>query len=179
MSYDALLAFFKTRRSCRSFAEKDVPEGMMQKIMQAGLWTPSCHNSQGSIAIRLTSPDIKAKLVENTKQMMHIDFDPFYGAKEIVAVFNTSKQADLALLDGSMTVYNMMLAAETLNLGSCWINTAQYEDQLEDSVHEQIVERLNLPKCYGVGYLALGYPNLEAIGGKLELQRKPNRIFQV
>jgi len=180
MSYDELMEFFKQRRSCRSFTAAAIPEDAMQKIMEAGRWTPSSHNSQSSFIVHVVSEDLKAKLRKNTAKLMGISFDPFYSAKEILIVMN-SNEKEMAFLDGSLTAYNMILAAEALGIGSCWVNTAQYETLLADdggSVLLQIQKDLQLPAhTTGICYIALGYPAEDATERKRPLSRVGNLTF--
>lgn len=179
MSYDQLMLLLKSRRSCRSFSADPIDDAVIEAIMEAGRWTPSSHNSQSSYIVRISSEKLKKQLRANTMQITGIEFDPFYGAREIVAVLNSNKD-EMAFLDGSMTVYNMLLAAEALGIGACWINTAQYEMFGKNSVLEEAVKSLSLPEsCKGIGYVALGYPSSSAIAEKHILPRKSGRVFAV
>ena len=77
--------------------------------------------------------------------------------------------------DGSLVLSNMMLAAHSLNLGSCWIHRARnvFElDEYKEFLKEQGVEG----EYEGIAFLALG-----RMAGELpEAEpRKENRIFWV
>jgi nitroreductase len=43
---DDVLGLMKTRRSIRRFKQKDVPDELLEKIMEAGRWAPSGDNGQ-------------------------------------------------------------------------------------------------------------------------------------
>ena len=46
MNYDELLALIKSRRSIRRFKPKRVPIELVEKVIEAGRWSPSGDNSQ-------------------------------------------------------------------------------------------------------------------------------------
>ncbi len=60
-----------------------------------------------------------------------------------------------AIKDGSLILGNMMLAAHSIGLSSCWINR---EDAMFASEEGNLLKEWNLPEgLIGVGALALGY----------------------
>lgn len=178
MRYEIALGLFKSRRSCRDFLPHSVGRDNLQKVIDAGPWTPSSHNSQGSCVLIIDDPAKQTELRRHTRELMKVpdSFDPFYGAPEILAVVNSGPSPDLALLDGSMTVYNMLLAATTLRLGSCWVNTAQYEMGLPDSVLKAACAKWGIGKAYGVGYVALGWPSSKFFDDLSPRPRKGGRV---
>ena len=55
----------------------------------------------------------------------------------------------------------MMLAANALGLGSCWINRARQE--FDTAFGKNILKQLGIEgEWIGVGHLSLGYPDEEA-----------------
>lgn len=165
--YERLMEALTSRVSCRRFLSDSVPEDMLGKVTDAALWTPSAHNLQRTFVVRIASKRLKERLRANTGALMGVSegFDPFYGAPEMLAVLATGQDKDLCLIDGALTVYNMTLAASSLGLGSCWVNTAQYEINAADSVLAEIwqdrVRGQFAPPSQpvvGVGYVALGWP---------------------
>lgn len=58
--------------------------------------------------------------------------------------------------DGSLTIGNMLLAAYSLGLGSCWIHRAKEEFEQDD--YKQLLRSLDIEgewEC--IGHVALGY----------------------
>ena len=91
--------------------------------------------------------------------MMDTDRDPFYGAPTLVVV---SAKADCIApqQDGSLAIENMMLAASSLGIGSCWINCLARFLTTEDG--KAFAEKVGIPAGYvGVSCLILGYPQGE------------------
>lgn len=62
MDGDAILDIMKTRRSIRRYKQKDVPDGLLYKIMEAGRWSPSGDNGQPWRFIIVRDPDTKKAL---------------------------------------------------------------------------------------------------------------------
>jgi len=165
--YERLMEALTSRVSCRRFSPIPVPQSELYKVVEAALWTPSAHNLQRTYVVRVANAAPRARLRDHTRALMGVDagFDPFYGAPEVFAVMAVGKDRDLCLLDGALTAYNMMLAASALGLGSCWVNTAQYETDMEDSVlieawHSapSVPDHIRSAKVTGVGYVVLGFP---------------------
>ena len=60
--------------------------------------------------------------------------------------------------DGSLVLGNMMLAAHSIGLGSCWINREREVFSTDEG--KEIMKRLGLPEgLVGIGALSLGYPS--------------------
>lgn len=59
---DDLLAIMKTRRSIRRYKKKDVPDELLEKIMEAGRWAPSGDNGQAWRFIVVRDPATKKAL---------------------------------------------------------------------------------------------------------------------
>lgn len=184
MQYCELFSLLQNRRSCRKFQNRAIPEYDIHRVIEAGRWCPSSHNDQNTITIRVKDADMKEKLRKSTSLIMtnHEDFDPFYGAPEILVVMrNADTDKSLGIMDGTLVMSNMILAAETLDLGTCWINTAQYNHTFIWSVMPELLNRAGI-KCedklpyIGVGYLAIGYRNCRI---EPPLPRKENRIYEI
>lgn len=50
------------RRSIRKFKDKEVPESLIMKIIQAGIWAPSAGNLQSWEMILVKDPETRKKL---------------------------------------------------------------------------------------------------------------------
>lgn len=85
------------------------------------------------------------------------------------------RESPNAVYDGSVTLENMMLAAHSLGLATCWIHRAKQE--FDSDFGKGILKTLGLEGDYeGIGHLALGYAD-----GSLPkaAKRKENRIFYI
>ena len=62
--------------------------------------------------------------------------------------------------DGSLVLQNLFLAAQSINIGSCWINYLRELFRTEEGIKLQ--EKMNIPSNYFVvGTCILGYPDEE------------------
>jgi nitroreductase len=59
---DDLLKMMRTRRAIRRYQQKEVPDELLEKIMEAGRWSPSGDNGQPWRFIVVRDPEIKKGL---------------------------------------------------------------------------------------------------------------------
>jgi nitroreductase len=78
-----------------------------------------------------------------------------------VLVVLSRKKAHTYIYDGSLTLGNMMLAAQSIGLGSCWVHRAR-EVFEKPEWKEWLVSIGVTEEVEGIGNLILGYPAKEA-----------------
>ena len=179
------LEAIKTRRSCRKYKAQQVEDEKLVKILEAGTYAPTGHNTQEPWIVAVQNPKMLAKLrrmnlhfwniqtgklpedtplpedleevVEESRSVETNNIDTYYGAPTIVLVFAEKNNVN-GVKDGSLVLGTMMLAAHELGVGTCWINR---EDKMfETEQGKRLMKRLGLPdNLVGVGALALGYWN--------------------
>ena len=77
--------------------------------------------------------------------------------------------------DGSLVMGNLMLAAASLGLGSCWINRAR--EEFDSAEGKALLKKWGIEGDWiGVGHCILGYP---AAAPKPAAPRKPDYIVKV
>ena len=91
----------KTRRSIRKFKPDAVPQELMDKIIEAGLYAPSGMNKQSPIIIAVTDRKMRDEISEMNREIggWQEGFDPFYGAPAILIVL-ANKECRTAVYDG-------------------------------------------------------------------------------
>ena len=110
---------------------------------------------------------------ENAKIMNRVGVDPFYGAPVIIMVI--ALNVPTAVYDGSCVIDNIMNAAWSLGVGSCWIHRAK--EEMESPFGKKLLEKLNLEGDYiGIGHVALGYIDGDVPNPK---PRKENWIYKL
>ena len=163
-----------TRRSIRNFNDKSIPEDVLNKILEAGMYAPTAMGMQKPIIIAITDKKVRDEVSrENAKIMGREGTDPFYGAPVIllVAVENYPN----AVYDGSCVMDNLLNAAWAMGVGSCWIHRAK--EELESDFGEKLLKSLGIVGDYiGVGHAALGYFDGEP---PLPKPRKENYIYRI
>ena len=162
-----------TRRSCRSYLPKQVEEEALQQILQAGLYAPSGMNRQETIIVAITDKKIRDELAKDNASFMGWDKDPFYGAPVILVVL-AKKDCSTGIYDGSLVMGNLMNAAYSLGLSSCWIHRAK--ETFEMPKWKEYLKSVGVKGEYeGIGNCIIGYGNEE----KERAPRKENRIFGI
>lgn len=171
-----VLDALKKRRSIRKFKPDMVDQETIDKIVDAGLYAASGKGQQSPIIISVTNRKIRDRLAEMNRKIGGWDtgFDPFYHAPVVLIVL-APKEWPMYVYDGSLVMGNLMLAAHSLGVGSCWIHRAKEEFETEEG--KEILHLLGIKGDYeGIGHCALGY-----IDGKYPEvpARKAGRIYHM
>ena len=165
----------KTRRSVRKFKSDMVPTELIEQIVEAGTFAASGRDRQPWALVVVTNKEIRDRLSAVNATFFDIPVpDPFYGAPVIIAVL-TKKSVPTYMYDGSLAIGNMMLAAHSLGVGSCWIHRAKEVFELPE--WKEWLKLVGLEEEYeGIGHIALGYSD----GPEPEARpRKEGRVFWV
>lgn len=145
------------RRSCRSFKDMKIKDEELELILKAGEYAPNGMGEQSPIMVAIQNEDVIQKLSKLNSKIMGNDMDPFYGAKTVVVVL-ADKNIGTYIEDGSLVLGNLMNAAHSLGIGSCWIHRAK--EEFETSEGREILKDWGIPDNYvGIGHCILGYPN--------------------
>lgn len=169
-----VLEAMQLRRSIRSFKPDPVPEHMLNEILKAGLYAPSGRGSQDTIILKITNKAMRDRLSRLNCQIGGWDqgFDPFYGAPVVLVVL-ANKARPTAVYDGSLVMGNMLLAAHSLGLGSCWIHRAKEEFELPEG--KALLKSLGIQGDYeGIGHCVVGYVKGDVPVAPL---RKEHRVY--
>lgn len=163
-----------TRRSVKKYKSAPVPQEIIDKIINAGLYAPSGMGAQSPIIIQVTNKEMRNKLAKMNADIMCADTDPFYGAPCVLIVL-ANKNCRTAIYDGSLVMENLMLAAHALGLGSCWIHRAKEEFESEEG--KEILKSLGIEGEYiGIGHCIIGFADGEP---KPQAERKPGRVYKI
>ena len=135
-----------TRRSTRKFQAKPVEREKLEKIVEAGRFAPTGGNCQSNHFFVISNPDVLKKLVELVQSAfakMELREDLYkslqnsirlsqkgsyvfdYNAPVLIVVAS-QKEYGNNMADVACAVENMMLAANELDLGSCYINQLKW-----------------------------------------------------
>ena len=144
------------RRSVKKFKDEMIPRETLEKILVAGTYAPTGMNRQSPIMVCITNKEIRDRLSKLNASIMGRDgIDPFYGAPVVVVVLADTLVRTYKY-DGSLVMGNLMLAADSLGIGSCWIHRAKEEFETEEG--KQILKDLGIEGEYeGIGNCILGY----------------------
>ena len=164
----------KERRSIRQFKAELPEKEDIEQVIEAGLYAASGKGLQAPIIVAVTNKELRDRLSDMNRRILDSPegFDPFFGAPAVLVVLS-DKSVPTYVYDGSLTMGNMMLAAHTLGLGSCWIHRAKQEFESEEG--KAILRELGIEGDYeGIGHCILGYIDGEEPEAK---ERNAGRVY--
>ena len=164
-----------SRRSVRKYKPDMVPQELIDQVIQAGLYAASGHGSQSPIIVAVTNKEMRDHFsAANAKILGNGSTDPFYGAPVVLIVL-ADKSCPTYVYDGSLVMGNMMLMADSLGLGSCWIHRAK--EEFDSTGGKAFLKLHGIEGDYeGIGHCILGYPDA---GETAPPPRKEKRVFYI
>lgn len=148
-----MLDILKNRRSIRKFTEEKVSKEDLEKILKAGLLTPS---SMGKKSVEMIVVEVK-EVISKLKTCKKHGTLPLKTAPVVIAVIGDSELSDVWVEDASIVSILIQLEVEKLGLGSTWIQMRKRESNEKNS-EEAVREILGIPEKYGVlSLIAIGH----------------------
>ncbi|MGB2411817.1 MAG: oxygen-insensitive NADPH nitroreductase [Candidatus Puniceispirillaceae bacterium] len=156
-----------SHRSIRRFAEKPIPQDVLTTIITAAQAAASSSFLQGVTIIRVTDTDKRAALREVAGGQRYVEEAPEFlvfcadlgrsmrccaqhGGE---AARGLTEQFIIATVDTALYAQNLVVAAESVGLGICYIGALRNDPA-------RVTEILDLPQqVYPVFGLCLGYPD--------------------
>lgn len=170
-----VLNVIKNRRSIRAYKRTQIKDDELNAILDAGTWAPTGKGMQSSVMVVVQDQETISYMSKLNAQIKGTpDSDPFYGAPTVVVVLGDTKVPDW-LANGSLVMGNMMTAAYSLGIGSCWINRAKELFDMPEG--KTLLKKWGLPETLsGIGNCILGYPEGEIPAAK---PRKADYIVHI
>lgn len=151
---DVLKAIYQ-RRSVINYCQDPVPDDIINEIIRAGTFAPSAMNTQPWRFVVIRNREMMDKLsdkakelwIDQSKNMQSPDlqrlvdmvsspnFNLFYNAPLLIMIF-ADPRGFMPQVDCALAAENMMLAAWSLGIGSCWIGLAQPLERVEGIMKE-------------------------------------------
>lgn len=167
-----VLEVLKSRRSIRAFLETQIKDEEVEAIVEAGLYAPSAKNAQpwhftvvqNKELIDEMSVEIKENLknspIEFFKALGNDEkYHAFYNAPTVVIVCGQEAVPSVNA-DCSAAIQNMQIAAESLNIGSCWMGPTKFLFAGNKAKH--YLDKLEIPEGYACQYsIVLGHKKME------------------
>lgn len=144
------------RRSIRKYNDKAVEESKLNEILKAGTFAPTASGNQSPTLVCITNKEeLNSAEAINADVMGKPGAHPFYGAPCAILVLGDANNSN-TIYDGSLVMGNLMNAAASLGLGSCWIHRAKETYEREDG--KALLKKWGLNGNYvGIGYCIVGY----------------------
>ena len=178
----------KERRSIRKYQLKEIPQELLEEVLETALWAPSGTNKQDweLVVVRGKERDRLLEIVSKSQEyilpylkklfpekIIKISLQVFKnlgGAPVVILIYIpkdvTGYERDLGdqgryhlefhrynlLLSAAALTQNLLLAAYSKGLGTCWMTGPKY-------VEKEINELLNITDKELVSIVPIGYPD--------------------
>jgi len=150
------LSLIEKRRSIRKFKALPVEKEKIDKIIEAALRSPS---SRGFNPWRFIVVD-QPELLERLSRAKPHGASFLKGAPIGIVVCADEDKTDVWVEDASIATIFIQLAAQSLGLGSCWIQIRKREYDDVMTAEGYIRALFNIPDNFRVeSMIALGYPD--------------------
>ena len=164
MEVNPVLSSIMARRSVRKYLDKPVEHEKLETIVRAGINAPSGMNRQPWIVRVVESQQLIADVTEVYKQenaeqvKRDKDFkNMFRNAPNLICVCTPAKGG--GELDAGLLGENMMLAAQSMGLGTCCLGGPVRFLKANEKC-KFFMDRLDIPSDYQLNYIiAVGYPD--------------------
>ncbi|MBT9777712.1 nitroreductase [Clostridium sp. MCC353] len=167
-----LLEIMQNRRSVRTYTDEPISNDSLQKILQAGLLSASSRGVRPWELIVVRDKGILKQMSEcriGSAKMLS-------GADAAIVVIGNITASDVWVEDCSIVMSNMHLMADSLGIGSCWIQGRLREAPDGRTTENYLKELLKFPDGFALeAVLSLGMPDKHP--AKRELSELPmNKI---
>ncbi len=196
---EGMLEFIKSRRSTRKYKPDQVPDEMLNEVIEAGRYAPSGGNNQTAHFLVFRDPEVLKTLAEmaeeefagmevtegmykslaNSIQRAKLGGYVFhYNAPVLIAVANRADYSN-NIADTSCCLENMMLMANALDLGSCWINQLKWLNENERIT--AYLRKLGLQEGERIyGAVSIGWPDTaDGLPVREPLKRTGNEVTYI
>lgn len=151
----------RLRKSVRAYDPRPVPEEALNEVLEAGRIAPSAMNYQPWHFIVVRDPE-KRKALSDGRYAKFLTQSPVV----IVGLGDKKASPKWHVVDTTIALQQMVIAATAQGLGTCWIGSF-YEDRVRAA--------LDVPERYAVvAMLAVGYPK-EKLDLRAAIARSRNR----
>ena len=168
------LQTIRQRRSIRKFKSEQVPDAVIETILEAGRLAPCALNRQerhftvvrSKKILDFLNREAKAFAVSLNNRFLSLmaqseNYNIFHAAPLIVVVSGPANRS-MVESDCAASIQNMLLAAESLRIGACWINFVLYAFHGANAIEN--AAKLGLPAGYlPYGSIAVGFKDDEPV----------------
>lgn len=148
-----MIDYIISRRSIRNYTDKEISKENLELILKSAMYAPSAMNLQPWHFIVYDKKDVFEKLISaipHAEMIRNAD-------KCILVCGDSSKEKNESWLlqNCSASIQNILLAAHSLGIGSCWIAIHGM-----DEIVEKVKKEFALPsEIIPVALISLGFPN--------------------
>ena len=149
------LSLVQKRRSIRQYLDKPVEPEKIDRLIEAALRAPSSRGFNPWEFVVVTDGLLLEKLSKAKPHGASFLKDASLG----IVVCADPEKCDVWIEDASIASIYIHLAAESMELGSCWIQIRKRMHDQTKAAEQYIRELLNIPENLNVeSMIAIGYP---------------------
>lgn len=144
-----LLNLIKSRRSVRLYEDRPVKEEDLQIILEAARWAPTGANLQPWHFVIVRDKELRKQIGKYARfffiKSSHVEHAPC-----VIILCYEKNKGKFGIYDVTLAGGNILLVAQSLGLGTCWIGAFD---------EEKIKELIGIPENVSVvALITLGYP---------------------
>ncbi|KLU65542.1 NADPH-flavin oxidoreductase [Desulfosporosinus acididurans] len=149
-----MLDLLYKRRSIRKYTETKINPETVKILLQAALLSPSSRGFKPCQFLVVDDPKLLSQLASAKKGAGHLK-----GAALAVVILADPERSDVWVEDAAIAATILHLMAESLGLGSCWIQLRKRQHTDTEAAEDYVRGILAIPEKLKVPIImALGYP---------------------
>lgn len=146
-----------TRRSIREFKEEQIKNEELEAILKAGIYAPSGMNKQSWQFTVVQNKEKIEELAKVVREELGRDKGYNFYAPPTLIMLSNDRDNSNGLADCSCALENIFLMANSLGIGSCWIN--QLKTICDNEKVRKVLNEFGVPENHIVwGMASIGYP---------------------
>lgn len=139
--HNGVLDCIRKRRSTRKFTDEQISSEQLDVLLEAAIWAPSGSNNQSWLFTAVQKKDVLLRLNEIVRETFQVwvpdddypgkqgikehsrkeGYNFYYNAPTLIVASNKPNYQN-AMADCALALQNIFLAAQSIGLGSCYIN---------------------------------------------------------
>ena len=177
----------KSRKSVRKYNDRQVEKDKLDAILEASMYAPSAQNHQSWHYTVIQNKELLEKLnsvikeisknspYEKVRKLVSLEnFNVFYGAPTVVIV-SYDESGLMPTTDIALSSQNIMLAAESLGIGTCW--NGFISQLFMSELADEYKELLGIPEGFTPSHgIVMGYTDIKSSNRQARKENKINYI---
>ena len=181
------LKVIRNRRSIRAFKSEQLKREDIESIVDAGIYAPSASNAQNLhytvIQNQAVIEDISKWIVEEVeksgndylKELVKRSGGAIFRNAPTIIIMSSDGKDRFGVVNAAAATQNMLIAAESLGIGSCWIGMIAVLTGSKNI--DECMKKLMIPDGYALQFgMTLGY---KASGNPEAPERKQNLVSYI
>jgi nitroreductase len=153
--FNMFIELARKRRSIRRYRNRPLEPEKIDLVLEAAVRAPSSRGTNPWEFIMVQNRTLIQKLARAKKQGASFAA----GAQLVIVVCADTEKSDVWIEDASIASTMILLAAQSLDLGACWIQIRKRQHDDSVSAEAYVRDTLALPERFSVlAFVAIGYP---------------------